>query len=470
MNPAEWAAHDPDPVTRAEVLGWIAADDPRLSSRFAGPLTFGTAGLRGPIGAGESAMNVATVTRATAGLAAWLGVGARVVLGCDARHGSAAFYEAAAEVFSAAGVEVLALPPRQPTPLTAFAVRHFHADAGVMITASHNPATDNGYKVFDASGSQIIPPSDAEIAAAIDAAGWADEIPRSRGNIREVDVVEDYLARAVSLIDAPSSQPVIVTTALHGVGAAVLARALREAGFANVHPVAEQQDPDPDFPTVAYPNPEEAGALDLAFALAAEVDADLILALDPDADRCAVAVAGRPFTGDEIGAILGWDIASRTGEGVLACSHVSSRLLGKIAADQGLGFVETDTGFKWIARVPDLVFGYEEALGYCVDPRYVADKDGITACLRVAEVASRSDLAALLDDLGDRFGHHLTRQVAVRVAQPAGERVVREFGADRVIVRPSGTEPKVKYYYETVAPTRQEAQRRLERLMKDHHP
>ena len=464
MTPQEWAAHDPDPVTRAEVLRWLETDDPLLPARFDGPLRFGTAGLRGPIGAGETAMNVATVTRATAGLAAWLGPGTRVVLGCDARHGSAAFYEATAEVLSAAGVEVLALPPQLPTPVTAFAVRHLRADAGVMITASHNPATDNGYKVYDATGSQIVPPSDSEIAALIDAAGFADEIPRSGERIRRVDVTEEYLARALSLIDTPSSQPVIVTTALHGVGGALLARALRSAGFRHVHPVAEQERPDPDFPTVAYPNPEEDGALDLAFELGEEVGADLILALDPDADRCSVAVPGRQFTGDEVGALLGWDVASRASSGTLACSNVSSRLLRRIAAHHGLGFAETPTGFKWIARVPDLIFGYEEALGYCLDPQAVADKDGITACLAVAELASRSDLEGLLEDMGELFGHHLTAQVALRVEQPGGEMRVREIGPDRIIVRPSGTEPKMKYYLEAVAPTREEALARLTAL------
>ncbi|WP_460490613.1 phospho-sugar mutase, partial [Corynebacterium nasicanis] len=382
----------------------------------------------------------------------------------DARHGSRAFYAVAAEVLSAAGIEVLALPPHLPTPVTAFAVRHLRADAGVMITASHNPATDNGYKVYDATGSQIIPPADSQIAALIDAADWADTIPRSRSLIREVTVVEEYLARAVSLIDAPSSQPVIVTTALHGVGGELLARALRAAGFQRVHPVSEQEQPDPDFPTVAFPNPEESGALDLAFAHAERVGADLILALDPDADRCAVAVPGRQFTGDEIGAILGWEVASRTESGVLACSNVSSRLLRKIAAHHGLDCVETPTGFKWIARVPDLIFGYEEALGYCVDPEAVADKDGITACLRVAEVASRSNLETRLDELGELFGYHLTSQVAVRVAAPQGEMRVSERGPDRIIVRPSGTEPKIKYYFEAVAPTRAEAQERLTAL------
>ncbi len=464
MTPEEWAAHDPDPVTRAEVRRWITSGSPLLTERFNGPLTFGTAGLRGPIGAGETAMNVATVTRATAGLAAWLGQGRTVVVGCDARHGSAVFRETCAEVLSAAGIEVLVLPPQLPTPVTAFAVRHLGADAGVMITASHNPATDNGYKVYDASGAQIIPPTDAEIAAAIDAAPWADDVPRSRDRITGVDVLEEYLTRAVSLVDAPASQPTIVTTAMHGVGGAVLAQALRRAGFTDVHPVAAQEHPEPDFPTVDFPNPEEEGALTLAFARAGEVGADLILALDPDADRCAVAVQGRQFTGDEVGALLGWDIASRASHGTLACSNVSSRLLRRIAEHHGLDFAETPTGFKWIARVPDLLYGYEEALGYCVDPQVVGDKDGITAALKVAELASRRNLEALLDELGDRFGHHLTTQVAVRTERPGGTMRVREIGPDRIIVRPSGTEPKMKYYLEAIAPTRAEAQQRLTEL------
>lgn len=485
MDPSEWAAHDPDPVTRAEVEALVAADSPLLAQRFAGPLAFGTAGLRGPIGGGESAMNVATVTRTTAGLAAWLGPGKRVVLGCDARHRSADFRVAAAEVLSAAGVDVLLLPARLPTPVTAFAVRHLAADAGVMITASHNPARDNGYKVYDHTGSQIIPPADGEIAAAVEAVGWADEVPRSADNIHEVDVLGDYLTRAVSLVDAPSSPLPVVITALHGVGGDVLLEALRRAGFDQVTPVAEQHAPDPDFPTVEFPNPEEAGALDLACATGTRVGARLVLALDPDADRCAVAVPDgtggwRQLTGDEVGALLGWDIASRADHGVLACSIVSSRLLGRIAAHHGLGFQTTLTGFKWIARVPGLIYGYEEALGYCTDPGVVGDKDGITACLRVAELASRVDPVELLGELGRRFGHHLTRQVSLRMADPAAVldrlsgfddlpgtpgRVLHTPAGDRVIVRPSGTEQKLKCYLEAVAPTREEAEARLGQLL-----
>jgi phosphomannomutase len=504
MDPAQWVAHDPDPVTRAEVLDWLKGDSPQLVDRFAGPLLFGTAGIRGPVGAGESAMNIATVTRTTAGLAAWLGPGARVVLGCDARHGSAEFRQTAAEVLSGAGIRVLLLPAQLPTPLTAFALRHLAADAAVMITASHNPAGDNGYKVYDRSGSQIIPPADVEITAAIEAVGWADEVPRSTGHIEEVDVLEAYLTRAASLVDAPVDDLPIVVTALHGVGGEVLVEALSRAGFRHVHPVAEQHRPDPDFPTVEFPNPEEPGALDLAYATAETTGARLVLAVDPDADRCSVAVpqegGWRQLSGDEVGALLGWDIASRTEEGVLACSIVSSRLLGRIAAHHGLGFETTLTGFKWIARVPGLVYGYEEALGYCTDPQVVADKDGITACLRVAELASRVDLAELLAEIAGHFGWYLTAPLTLRttgapallarlVAQPpaafggspvtgvvdlsaghaglpptSGLLLATEAG-DRVIIRPSGTEPKLKCYLEVIAQDRHEGQTRLAGLL-----
>lgn len=504
MDPVQWAAHDPDPATRAEVLGWLETGSPQLVDRFSGPLLFGTAGIRGPVGAGESAMNIATVTRTTAGLADWLGPGTRVVLGCDARHGSADFRQVSAEVLSAAGIGVLLLPAQLPTPLTAFALRHLGADAAVMITASHNPAGDNGYKVYDRSGSQIIPPADVEIAAAIEAVGWADEVPRSTDNIEQVDVTEDYLARAVALIDTPATDPPIVVTALHGVGGEVLVEALSRAGFHDVHPVVEQHRPDPDFPTVAFPNPEEPGALDLAYATADRVGARLILAVDPDADRCSVAVpengGWRRLSGDEVGTLLGWDIAARTERGVLASSIVSSRLLGRIAAHHGLEHATTLTGFKWIARVPGLVYGYEEALGYCTDPQAVADKDGITACLRVAELASRVDLVELLAEVAGHFGWYLTAPLTLRTTQapellaglvaapptvlggsqvtqvvdlsagheglpPTSGLLLGTEADDRIIIRPSGTEPKLKCYLEVISESRVAGQERLEVLL-----
>lgn len=503
MDPAQWAAHDPDPRTRAEVLGWLEQGSLQLETRFSGPLRFGTAGIRGPVGAGESALNIATVTRTTAGLADWLGPGTRVVLGCDGRHGSGTFRQVSAEVFSAAGIRVLLLPAQLPTPLTAFALRHLGADAAVMITASHNPASDNGYKVYDRSGSQIIPSADLEIAAAIDAVGWADEVPRSTDNIEQVDVLEEYLDRAAALVRAPAHDLPIVVTALHGVGGGVLVEALARAGFHDVHPVVEQHLPDPDFPTVEFPNPEEPGALDLAYATAERTGARLILAVDPDADRCAAAVPGeggwRRLSGDEVGVLLGWEIATRTQQGVLVSSLVSSRLLGRIAAHHGLAHETTLTGFKWIARVPGLVYGYEEALGYCIDPQSVADKDGITACLQVAELASRVDLADRLTEIAGYIGWYLTAPLTLRTTHatqllgrllatpptviagspitcvvdlsagheglpPTSGLLLGTAADDRIIIRPSGTEPKLKCYLEVISGSRVQGQARLEQL------
>ncbi|ROR95931.1 phosphomannomutase [Salana multivorans] len=551
----DWAAHDPDPRTRAELLALVAlaetgdtagdADDAtsaiggersaqdalaELASRFSGPLQFGTAGLRGAVAAGESRMNVAVVVRATAGLARYLldtvGPGARVVIGCDARHGSSEFMDAAAEVLAASGAEVRTLPKRLPTPVTAYAVRALDCDAGVMITASHNPPADNGYKVYlggrltdeDGRGVQIVPPADADIAARIAAAPPADEVPRSREGIVPTGdgVVRDYVARAGSLRgrgedaaadsgdsgDFGGSGVRIVLTPMHGVGGETAERALHEAGFPDVHLVPKQADPDPNFPTVSFPNPEEPGAIDLSIELAEELDATVVVALDPDADRCSVAIplrdgGWRQLTGDEIGAILGEQAAAdpaRSG-GTLACSVVSSRLLGRIAAGHGLRSAATLTGFKWIARTPDIRFGYEEAIGYCTDPEAVHDKDGVTAAVRVATLAD--DLAAqgrtiedLLDDLARRHGLYATAQLSFRVADVsliadgmarlrangidslAGSPVVetRDLAQgsadlpptdglmyvtaadDRVIARPSGTEPKLKCYLEVVLP------------------
>ena len=525
----DWAAHDPDPETAAYVLGLL--EDPartaELQSRFSGPLTFGTAGLRGEVGAGESRMNRAVVTRATYGLMDWLGrqvEAPRVVIGCDARHGSSDFYTTAAEVISAAGGTALLLPPCLPTPVTAFAVRALHADAGIMITASHNPRTDNGYKVYlggrvatgVADGVQIVPPADAEIMACITQASPADQIPRDSLRVEKVDVLPEYLETAAR---NGVSDLRIILTAMHGVGGEVARQALNRAGFHDIHVVAEQFAPDPDFPTVAFPNPEEPGALDLAIALASDVDADLIFALDPDADRCAVAIPTgdgdwRQLSGDETGCLLGDYVAGSCGagagaSGVLASSIVSSRLLGSIAAAHGLEHRTTLTGFKWIARVPDLVFGYEEAIGYCCDPAHVRDKDGITAAVTMALLVAglRADGCAIqdvLDSFAERFGLHATAPVTFRVeevalisaamrrlrsaapAELAGSEVVSviDLGEgydglpptdglmlftaanDRVIIRPSGTEPKLKCYLEVILPggTWEEARGRLDAI------
>ncbi|NDK89176.1 phospho-sugar mutase [Gordonia desulfuricans] len=518
----DWLGHDPDPTTRDELAGLIAdADRSRpgalaaLADRFAGPLEFGTAGLRGPVGAGQSRMNVAVVTRATAGVARHLldtvGADARVVVGCDARHGSSAFRDVALEVLSGAGLRALALPARLPTPVTAYAVRALDADAGVMITASHNPPADNGYKVYlggraadpDGRGVQIVPPADAQIAARIADAPPADAVPRSTEHVEPVadEVVEAYVSRMASHRRDPEPSRVrVVLTAMHGVGGATALRVLDAARITDVHVVAAQADPDPDFPTVAFPNPEEPGALDLALALAADVDADVVIALDPDADRCSVAIpqadrTWRQLTGDELGALLGDQAArddSRPGT-TLACSIVSSRLLGRIAQAHGLRGVTTLTGFKWIARAPDLRFGYEEAIGYCTDPQAVRDKDGIGAAVRVVtlveELAGRGvTLGGRLDELARQHGLHATAQLSIRVddlsrirdamtrlrARPltvlAGSAVIesvdlsvgspdlpptdglmfRTAADDRVIIRPSGTEPKLKCYLEVV--------------------
>ena len=527
----DWAAHDPDPETAAYVLGLL--EDParaaELQSRFSGPLTFGTAGLRGEVGAGESRMNRAVVTRATYGLMDWLRRQVerpRVVIGCDARHGSSDFYTTAAEVISAAGGTALLLPPCLPTPVTAFAVRALHADAGIMITASHNPRTDNGYKVYlggrvatgVADGVQIVPPADAEIMACITQAPPADQIARDALRVEKVDVLPAYLEKVARLGSSPRDVR-IVLTAMHGVGGEVARRALNLAGFNDIHVVEEQFAPNPDFPTVAFPNPEEPGALDLAIALARDVNADLILALDPDADRCAVAIPTgqgnwRQLSGDETGCLLGDYVAGRVGggdvgSGVLASSIVSSRLLGAIAADHGLEHRATLTGFKWIARVPDLVFGYEEAIGYCCDPTHVRDKDGITAAVTMAllvdslRIDGRS-IQGVLDSFADRFGLHATAPVTFRVedvglisaamqqlrsttpAELAGSEVVSVIDLnegynglpptdglmlftaanDRVIIRPSGTEPKLKCYLEVILPggTWEEAHKRLDAI------
>ncbi|MEU8867678.1 phospho-sugar mutase [Streptomyces umbrinus] len=501
-----WLAEDPDAETREELAKLIDAEDTaELTARFSGTLQFGTAGLRGELGAGPMRMNRAVVIRAAAGLAAYLKAkgqtGGLVVIGYDARHKSADFARDTAAVMTGAGLRAAVLPRPLPTPVLAYAIRHLGAVAGVEVTASHNPPRDNGYKVYLGDGSQIVPPADAEIAAEIAAITSLADVPRPDSGWETLDdgVLDAYLARTDEVLAAGSPRTArTVYTAMHGVGKETLVAAFARAGFPEPVLVAEQAEPDPDFPTVAFPNPEEPGAMDLAFAKALETDPDLIIANDPDADRCAAAVkdggAWRMLRGDEVGALLAEHLVRRGARGTFAESIVSSSLLGRIAEKAGLPYEETLTGFKWIARVEGLRYGYEEALGYCVDPEGVRDKDGITAALLITELASglKSEgrtLLDLLDDLAVEHGLHATDQLSVRVddlslisdamrrlrEQPptrlAGLSVTKAEdltkGTDtlpptdglrytldgaRVIVRPSGTEPKLKCYLEVVVP------------------
>ncbi|MFI8190570.1 phospho-sugar mutase [Streptomyces sp. NPDC085946] len=505
-----WLAEDPDAETRAELARLIdAGDHAELAARFGGTLQFGTAGLRGELGAGPMRMNRSVVIRAAAGLAAYLRKngheGGLVVIGYDARHKSADFARDTASVMTGAGLRAAVLPRPLPTPVLAFAIRHLGAVAGVEVTASHNPPRDNGYKVYLGDGSQIVPPADAEIAAEIAAVPSLTVVPRPTEGWETLDdtVLDAYLARTDAVL-APGSPRTARTvyTAMHGVGKDVLLAAFARAGFPEPVLVAEQADPDPDFPTVAFPNPEEPGAMDLAFATAREAGPDLVIANDPDADRCAVAVRDpqapdtgwRMLRGDEVGSLLAAHLVRRGATGTFAESIVSSSLLGRIAGAAGVRHVETLTGFKWIARAEGLRYGYEEALGYCVDPDGVRDKDGITAALLVTELASElkaegRTLLDLLDDLAVEHGLHATDQLSVRVQDlsliAAAMRRLRErpparlgglpvtrsedltrgtetlpptdglrytLDGARVIVRPSGTEPKLKCYLEVVVP------------------
>ncbi|MET7943090.1 phospho-sugar mutase [Streptomyces sp. NPDC005302] len=501
-----WLAEDPDAETREELAKLVDAEDvAELAARFAGTLQFGTAGLRGELGAGPMRMNRSVVIRAAAGLAAYLKAkgetGGLVVIGYDARHKSADFARDTAAVMTGAGLRAAVLPRPLPTPVLAYAIRHLGAVAGVEVTASHNPPRDNGYKVYLGDGSQIVPPADAEIAAEIDAVRALADVPRpeSGWEILDEGVLDAYLARTDAVLAAGSPRTArTVYTPMHGVGKEVLLAAFARAGFPEPVLVAEQAEPDPDFPTVAFPNPEEPGAMDLAFAQARASGPDIIVANDPDADRCAVAVPTggdwRMLRGDEVGALLAEHLVRRGARGTFAESIVSSSLLGRIAEGAGLPYEETLTGFKWIARVDGLRYGYEEALGYCVDPEGVRDKDGITAALLITELASElkeqgRTLLDLLDDLAVAHGLHATDQLSVRVedlsviadamrrlreqppAELAGLAITKAedlaegtellpptdglrytLDGARVIVRPSGTEPKLKCYLEVVVP------------------
>ncbi|GGS82078.1 phosphomannomutase [Planobispora rosea] len=516
-----WLDQDPDPETRGELEALLSGgDEAALRDRFRAKLEFGTAGLRGELGAGPNRMNRVTVMRAAAGLAAVLGPGRHVVIGYDARHNSDVFARDTAAVLTGAGLRASVLPAPLPTPVLAFAVRHLGADAGVTVTASHNPPRDNGYKVYWGDGSQIVPPIDVEISTAIDAVGPVSELPLGSPDdpawteLGE-EITAAYLEAVTALPLGDARDLRVAYTPLHGVGGATLAAAFRAAGFDAPEVVEAQAAPDPDFPTVAFPNPEEPGAMDLALELAGRIGADLVLANDPDADRCAVGVplpggGHRMLTGDEVGALLGEHVIRHTsGERLVATTIVSSSLLGRIAAEYGVRYAETLTGFKWIMKAgsgPDghggagarLVYGYEEALGYSVGSDAglpVHDKDGIGAALTVAGIAAGAKrdgrtLLDLLDDQARRYGLHATSQLSVRVsdlsliagamarlraAPPAelGGRKVESAedlslgagglpptdglryllsGGTRVVVRPSGTEPKLKCYLEVVVP------------------
>ncbi|MBT0767983.1 phospho-sugar mutase [Kineosporia sp. J2-2] len=535
-----WRDADPDPRTRLEVdrlIELVTSGDSTVSGeardelqqRFAGSLQFGTAGLRGALGAGPNRMNRAVVIRAAAGIAAHLRATLknddrppRVVVGYDARHDSDVFARDTCAVLTAAGCEARLLPGPLPTPVLAFALRRLEAEAGIMVTASHNPPQDNGYKVYlggradssPGSGAQIVPPTDDHIAHQIAHAPPAIDVPMATDGwqVTGPQIVDEYLASAGAVLTAGAARQIdIVLTPMHGVGGETAARAFAAAGFPAPYLVPEQATPDPDFPTVSFPNPEEPGALDLALRAARERGADLVIANDPDADRCAVAVptggAGtaddpdwRMLRGDEVGALLGdYLLSSGGGTGghkkTVASSIVSSQLLARVARSHGARHLETLTGFKWLARVPDLTYAYEEALGYCVAPGSVRDKDGISAALLIAEYAARlraegRTLLDALDDLARRHGLHATDQFSVRVddlaqitamleritqhppatlagaavktCEDLGEGVdglpgtpglrYRTTDGDRVIIRPSGTEPKLKCYLEVVIP------------------
>ncbi|WP_247828521.1 phospho-sugar mutase [Arthrobacter antioxidans] len=531
-----WAATDPDPRTAEELrtlAGQVRSGDTaaelELQDSFSGPLLFGTAGLRAALGAGPNRMNRVVVRRAAAGVAAHaldLAAGAyapRAVVGFDARHNSRIFAEETAAILTAAGIQTFLMPRELPTPVLAYAIRALACEVGIMVTASHNPPQDNGYKVYlggraveeDARGVQIVAPHDAGIAAHIDA---VRDIPlaASGWTVLPEAIETDYVASVAALADPHLTDRdlKIVLTPLHGVGGRTAQAVLAAAGFDDVTVVARQAEPDPDFPTVAFPNPEEPGALDLALETAAQVGADLVIANDPDADRVALAArepstgAWRMLRGDEVGTLLGLHLAARLATGssvseaaaaprtaVFANSIVSSRLLGRIAAASGIDHEQTLTGFKWIARVHDLSFGYEEALGYCVAPELVRDKDGISAGLLLAELAAATKAAGrtLFDLLDDAFlvhGLHAADQLSVRVdsldllgammgrlretppSSFAGSPVavaedlaegsahlpptdgLRYLTQDRtrIIIRPSGTEPKLKCYLEVVEP------------------
>jgi phosphomannomutase len=511
-----WIADDPDPVTAAHLQALLdAGDEAALKPLFNGFLQFGTAGLRGPIGAGPSCMNRAVVGRAAAGIAMYMAARGMksVVIGRDARYGSEDYTQESAEILSGAGMDVYILPRPLPTPVLAFATAHLKCDVGIMVTASHNPPQDNGYKVYigptadgiNYANSQIINPTDTFIASDIDAVKSLKALPRgNKWTVLGEDVITEYIERTIKLAPRPGDIK-IVYTAMHGVGTETVQRVFNHAGFATLILVDEQCTPDPDFPTVAFPNPEEPGAIDLALAKARDFGADLVIANDPDADRCAAAindpkVGWRMLRGDELGVIFGEWIARTKPAGTMGNSIVSSSALRKIAAHYGVDFKEVLTGFKWLAKIEDLAYGYEEAIGYAVDSETVNDKDGISAALFLAQIAMdlKRDgltLSDLLDEIWARHGFHGTEQISIRVSdmgaitrllatlrsnppQEIAGRAVEAIddlaapkdglpptdglriwlaGGIRAIIRPSGTEAKMKCYLEVITKTAEES-------------
>ena len=502
----DWIANDPDSETASLLGNWLSENNEiELRKSFSGFLEFGTAGLRGPVRPGPSGMNRAVVGRTAAGIAAFLisrGL-SKVVIGRDARHGSTEFMQESAEILSGAGLDVYLLPRELPTPVLAFAVNALNMDCGIMVTASHNPAIDNGYKVYlggnvdeiNFRGSQIIAPIDKEVSRLISEVS----LPSPRGSSWKIvgeELIEHYVSSCAEGASEATTQK-IVYTAMHGVGTQTLLSVFKASNFSTPILVEQQCKPDPDFPTVEFPNPEELGAMDLAIKLAISESADLVIANDPDADRCAVAakdLAGiwRTLRGDELGIILGHYISKteRVVGKTFATTIVSSSALEKIAKNCGANFQETLTGFKYLSKINNLAYGYEEAIGYCVNPSNVNDKDGISAALKIAQINSElisrgSSLFAYLDEIWSEIGYHRTEQLSIRFSEiSAISRVITVLLANppkqivgldvtsfedlikssaptvglrikcgdsaRIIIRPSGTEPKLKTYIEVI--------------------
>lgn len=500
-----WAEHDPDSNTKNQILQLINENNlVELNKIFSGELEFGTAGLRAEIGPGQSRMNRAVVIRATYGLCQYLikkypNKKPKLIVGNDARHMSDEFALDVCQVAASLGLEVFKLPSKLPTPVLAFGVRHLKADAGVMITASHNPPLDNGYKVYDEFGAGIIPPMDKEIASLIKLAPYANEIKKS-DNYKQIDLIDEYVERISKVISNKFGDLKVAYTPMHGVGQETFDKCMNKVGFSKSIDVAEQTNPDPNFPTVSFPNPEEKGAMDLLLNLAKTKNVDIAIANDPDADRCALAVKDKGnwkvLNGDEIGFLITWwiikkaKLENRKLTGKIAASIVSSSLVPKMAKNNLLTGTTTLTGVKWMGHIENLIFGYEEAIGYCVDPEFVRDKDGVATALLLVELFSylkSQNLEALdiLNEIYEDYGVHLTKQVSFRFDSvekakeitlkltsdapkeidefviekvedmnkgienlPPSSGVRLTFNNGRMIIRPSGTEPKLKCYME----------------------